>query len=777
VIPARFQPLPFPVRLFVHMWCPFALAVAAPGMAQEDEAGRHAVDPGTVLVTARRVVEVERRVPISLIRLDAVELERRGIARLADLSGIVPHLSTPTLGAFGAQQPIMRGVFSPIGAATVGLYVDDVPVQIRSLEVAGNPDLRRFDLDRVEVMRGPQGTLFGADSMGGTIRALTRQPRLEGWELRASGEFAFVAGGALNREAQAALGGALLPGRIGARVSAYYRRDAGVVDRFDPASGALIEKNVDHDAAMALRFAAKMALGERLELTPSLFYQRTARGDLPFYESSLGPFRQSASLRQPGRDRFLLPSLTARLELDGATLTSVTAWLDRRNRQIVDYSGYFGEIVLGGMIPGIRTPGGSYSRTTVDQSVFTQELRMASADPQAPLRWLIGGFYSRSRIVMEQRVVEPGIADLAQSQLGLSVEEIFGLPLLPGGQSYHSRQQIGERTLAAFAQANWTFAPGWEATGGLRLSHDPLRFRLMSEGPFAGGRNATGPRRQSDTPLIPYASLSWRPGKDSLIYLSAGKGFRAGGTNGTVPATSCAADLSALGRAAAPDSYGSDALWSYELGVKAGLADQRLRLSLAAFRIDWRRIQQSVTLPHCGFSYVDNLGAARNRGVELALQAEPLRRLVLDFSLGFVDARFRRNVGLPGAAIVAVGDRIPYVPRWSATMAAEYGLTLPGRLEGFVRTEWRHAGRIRRAPSTRSIAYDPRVYAGEASDLLFLRAGLGRDGWQLSVFADNLLDSRTPLYRNADLVPVTGSPLREMAQRPRTLGLSASIGL
>jgi len=103
------------------MCCPFALAVAAPVMAQEDEAGRHAVDPGTVLVTARRVAEAEQSVPISLVRLDAVELERRGIARLADLSGVVPQLSTPTLGAFGAQQPIMRGVFSPIGAATVGL--------------------------------------------------------------------------------------------------------------------------------------------------------------------------------------------------------------------------------------------------------------------------------------------------------------------------------------------------------------------------------------------------------------------------------------------------------------------------------------------------------------------------------------------------------------------------------------------------------------------------------------------------------------------------------
>ncbi|AJR24616.1 MULTISPECIES: TonB-dependent receptor [Sphingobium] len=752
--------------------------MAAPAYGQEDdEAGEPSAGEHAVFVTARRVAEAQERVPISLDRLDAADLERRGIARLADLAGVVPNLTMPTIGAFGAQQPIMRGVFSPIGASTIGLYVDDVPIQIRSLEVAGNPDLRRFDLDRVEVLRGPQGTLFGADSMGGTIRTLTRQPQLEGLDGQASGEFALVGRGGFSREMQAALGGAILPGQIGMRVSAYYRRDAGVIDRFGPVSGGLLTKNIDHDAALGLRFALKAALGERLELTPSLFFQRAKRGDLPFYESSLGLFRQTASLRQPGHDRFLLPGLTARLDLGGAVLTGVTAWLDRRNRQIVDYSGYFGEIILGGMVPGIRTPGGSYSRTTVDQTVFTQELRIASADPRASVRWLVGGFYSRSRIAMEQHVVEPGIADLAQSQLGLSIEEIFGLPLLPGGLSYQSRQQIRERTLAVFGQANWTFAPRWEVTGGLRLSYNPLRFRLMSEGPFAGGSNAVGPRGQSDTPLIPYAGLSWRPGGDSLVYLSAGKGFRGGGTNGAVPANSCAADLSALGRAAAPDSYGSDSLWSYEVGVKAGLPARRLHLSLAAFRIDWRRIQQSVTLPNCGFSYVDNLGAARNQGVELALRSEPLRRLVLDFSFGFVDARFRRDVGLPGSTIVAAGDRIPYVPRWSGTLAAEYGFTLPGRLDGFVRTEWRQAGRYRRAPSTRSVAYDPRVYSGEGSELLFLRMGLGRDGWQLSAFADNLLNSRALLYRNAELVPVTGSPLREMAQRPRTVGLSASFGL
>ena len=761
--------------------CASVLAMAAPALGQENEAYQaQMVGHPIVLVTARRVPEAPDEVPISFVRIDARDLERQGADRLTDIARAVPNLSLPTLGVFGAEQPTVRGVFSPIGASTVGLYVDDVPVQIRSLEVAGNPDLRVFDLDRIEVLRGPQGTLFGASSMGGTIRYLTRQPVLEGEDAQASGEIAAVKGGGITRQLQGAITSAIVPGKLGLRASAYYRRDAGVVDRIDPGTGGRIDSDIDHMSALALRVAAKAVVGEALELTPALFYQRGERADLPFFEDRLGRFRQSAVVRQPGRDRFVLPSLTATLDLGGATLTSVTAWLDRENRQTVDYSGFFGEIVLGGLVPDLRTPGGSRSRTAVDQRSLTQEMRLSSNDPQAQLKWVLGGFYRRSLLTMEQRVVEPGIAELAQTYLGMSIEERFGLPLLADGSSYHSRQRIREQDVAVFGQAAWRPMEGVEATAGLRVSRSSLNFRLFSEGLFANGTNHVGPNSQKDTPITPYASLSYQPGRASLLYVSAGKGFRGGGTNGAVPAAACGADLSALGRSSAPDSYASDSLWSYEAGVKKGAPSDPLQLSLALFRIDWRNIQQSVALPNCGFSYVDNLGAARNQGFELALSARPVARLQLSASLGFVDARFRRDVGAPRAdgagSIVASGDRVPYVPRWSGTVSAEYRFDLAKDVGGFVRSDWQHAGGYRRAPSPQSAAYDPRVYAGEAGDMLSLRVGAGRGPWEVTVFVDNLLDAHALLYRNVELAPATGSPIRQMAQRPRTIGLTGRLG-
>lgn len=739
----------------------------------------HAAEPAEVIVTARRVEERAEQVPISIARLDDDALRRIGADRLTDIAGAVPNLTVPTLGVFGAELPSIRGIFSPIGASTIGLYVDDVPVQIRSLEVAGNPDLRSFDLDRVEVLRGPQGSLFGASSMGGTIRYITRQPLLEGQEGYVSGELAATKGGGLSHEVQGAVASALVPGKLGMRASAYYRRDAGLIDRIDPGTNGRIASNIDDNSVYALRVAGKAALGERLLLTPTLFYQKGRRADLPFHEDRLGRFRQSAIARQPGSDRFLLPSLTATLDLGGATLTSVTALLDRKNRQTVDYSGFFGEIVLGGMAPDIRTPGGSRSLTSVDQRSLTQEVRLSSSDPQAALRWVVGGFFRQSRLVMEQRVSEPGIAELSQAYLGLSVEELFGLPLLPDGVSYHSRQRIREQDLALFGQLTWSPLTRFEATAGLRVSRSRLTFRLFSEGPFAGGPNKVGPKRQSDTPVTPYATLSYKPAKASLIYVSAGKGFRGGGTNGAVPVDACAGDLNGLGRRSAPESYGADSLWSYEAGVKTGGAADRLQLSVSAFRIDWRMIQQSVALPNCGFSYVDNLGAARNQGFELSVAARPFDALRLGLAVGFVDARFRRDVGEPRAdgagSIVAAGDRVPYVPRWSGSVSAEYGFSLPHRTAGYVRSEWQYSGRYRRAPSAQSAAYDARVFKGEDSGTVLLRAGLGRDSWEVSAFIDNLLDDHALLYRNVELAPVTGSPIRQIAQRPRTIGLSGRL--
>lgn len=749
--------------------------------AQADKAAE-ATARGELVVTAQRREEPILDVPVSVSAYSAEAIEQMGADTVADIARATPNFTIAPDGVLGVGQPAIRGIYSPAGSATVGLYVDDVPIQIRSLGFSGNADLRMFDLERIEVLRGPQGTLFGANSMGGTVRFITRAPELE----RASGyarlELAATRSGAPSLEAQAAAGAVLAPGRLGLRIGAYYRRDGGHVDRVARGSGALIKQNADDAEATALRFAARAALAETLELLPSLLVQRVRRNDLPFFESSLGRHRQAFVSAQPGEDLVLLPSLTAKIDLGKATLTSVTALLDRRDRQTADYSTIFGELVLGGAVPGLAPEGGTRSLTDVRQRGLTQEIRLASAS-DAALRWTLGGFHRRGRVRLTQAVVEPGMAELARTYLGASVEAVFGVPLLPGGVSYRGFEHVAETQFSAFGELTLPLSRTLEATAGARLSRSRLRLRVLSEGPYAGGRAAdAGIGTQSETPFTPRVGLNYRPAPNALLYMSASKGFRAGGANAPVPADPCSADLASLGLGEAPTSFKSDQLWSYELGAKATLARGRLMVSAAAFQIDWDGIQQLVTLPNCGFSYVDNLGEARSRGFELELDARPTRRLRLAASLGFIDARFRRTLAGGGPAteaalIVARGDRVPMTPRWSLRLVAEQGAPLGSGRRAYARAEFQYRSAYRRAPSRAALGYNPLTYHGEAYGSLQLRAGVDAERWRLSLFVENLTNDRSILFNSADLAPVSGFSLRQTTLRPRTVGLSCSVQL
>jgi outer membrane receptor protein involved in Fe transport len=666
-------------------------------------------------------------------------------------------------------------MFSSVGSSTVGLYLDEAPVHIRSLEVAGNLDVRVADIDRVEVMRGPQGVLFGAGSLAGRIRLFTRAPSLDTWQGNIEGELGLTEGGGVTRAVQGGVSLPIVDGRAGLRLSGYYRYDAGSIDRVLSPNGIVSGHNVDAMEVTAVRAKARILVGSTLELTPTLLIQRGYRRDMPFFDSSLRPLRQSSSDPQPGRDDFLLSSMVASLDLGKARLVSVTSFLDRKQYQTMDYSRVFGELMLDGAMPGLRVPGGSASLTRVTQNDISQEVRLISTERDAPFKWILGGYFRRSHLVLGQSVTEPGIAGLLTDFLGRSVEDVFGVPMLPGGVSFSSTQMTNEWQLAGFGHLQWMVRPHIELSMGLRVESGRIAFSQLSDGPFVGGPRSSGRIVQHEVPVTPSTSLSYRSDGGTLIYLSASKGFRSGGSNGPVPAGNCARDLAMLGRKAGPAGYDADSAWTYELGIKASLGASRGRAALHVFQIDWQNIQQLVSLPGCGFSYVDNLGTARNRGFEASVEFRPFHAVRVNLGLGFVDARFREHVaaaGEAGSRLVSAGDRLPYVPRWTGAMGAEYAFRPARLVGGYIRSEYRFASRFWRAPSTTSVTYDPRVYAGDATGNLLARAGLSWSHWEISIFGENLLNDDAILYRNGDFVPVTGVPLREMTRRPRTIGIT-----
>jgi outer membrane receptor protein involved in Fe transport len=658
------------------------------------------------------------------------------------------------------------------------LYLDDTPIQSRPLLFTGSPDLQLFDLERVEVLRGPQGTLFGASSLGGTIRLITRQPDLRTLGGEAAAELSATKGGGIGFDVTAAAGGPIVADRLGFRTAVRVRREAGYVDRVNADTGEIVSADINDMSMLAIRGTLR-AETEGLSVTPSVLYQRSRSDDLPFFESSRGPQRQAFLADQPGKDELHLTSLTLETAVAGATLTSVSSYYGRHDRRVSDYSTVFGELVLGGTVPGLRPLGGTSSLSDVRQRNVTQEVRLAGTNAGTGLSWVAGVFLQRSSIRLVQEVAEPGVDALSRDFLGFPAEALFGTPLLPGGVTYRGRERAVETQLAAFGEVNWRFTPRLEAVAGVRLFRSALRLSVGSEGPYAGPDNAANrvEERNVERPVTPRIGLNFHLREGTLLYVGASKGYRAGGANTPVPVDPCRADLTALGRTAAPASYGSDALWNYEAGAKLSALERRLTFGASVFQIDWTNIQQQVRLPACGFSFVDNLGRARNRGFEAEAELRPVPDVHLSAAVGYVDARLRTSLFAGGAVpvlLVARGDRLPFTPQWTISGAAEYRLRLGAARRAFLRAEYQYVGAYQRTPAPGALSYNQAVFNGEARSYALMRAGLEGPRWSASLFVSNLFDDRSVIFSSADLVPATLDPLRQTTLDPRRIGLQIS---
>jgi outer membrane receptor protein involved in Fe transport len=329
---------------------------------------------GEILVTARGRIEPVADVPISITVLSGDRIGQPGPRSFNDLEGLVPNLAIPATGVLGTRQPSIRGIYSPVGAATVGLYVDDTPVHIRPLLFTGSPDPQLFDLKRVEVLRGPQGTLFGASQLAGAVRFVTAAPDLRVASARASVEMNNVRGGRIGFAAAAIAGAPIVPDRLSLRTGLFFRHDRGFVDKVGDDSAAVSDQNINDQKTVAGKLALRAALGP-LIVTPALLYQQTSSEDLPVFESTRGRHRQAFPNEQPGRDRLLLSRVAATADLSGVVLTSVTSHFRRDDRRQTDYSSIFGELVLGGAVPGLIPVGGTRSRTRIRQRDVSQEIR------------------------------------------------------------------------------------------------------------------------------------------------------------------------------------------------------------------------------------------------------------------------------------------------------------------------------------------------------------------------------------------------------------------
>src|SRR6201996_1163186 len=405
-----------------------ALAVAvtflgAPALAADPPPPEEVTGPlQEITVTATRHEESLSKVPISVTALTQEAMDIRGIKDFQEAARFTPGVN---IDNSGTNNIAIRGIASSGGSGTTGIYIDDTPIQIRAL--AFNPDdalPKAFDMDRIEVLRGPQGTLFGAGSEGGTVRYITTQPSLTTNSFNSREEVSFTQGGGPSYEGGIAAGGPLIDGTLGARLSVWYRRDGGYIDRIDPTTLALQDKNTNFDETVLYRLAAVWAPNDQWSVTPSIYYQDRYRNDVenywPLYSNpGSNQFVSANPTQRSDPDRFYLASVKVEGNLGFAKFISNTSYYHREEQ--TGYDGtlynlgfYQSEVFLNddgssasSPYPlldgaGLHLPDGALnyrSPASIDntQQNITQELRLQSNDPNSALFWTTGLFYSHNR--------------------------------------------------------------------------------------------------------------------------------------------------------------------------------------------------------------------------------------------------------------------------------------------------------------------------------------------------------------------------------------------
>jgi iron complex outermembrane receptor protein len=732
-----------------EMLLPTLTAIAQTTTATVNASSAGGSEMAEIVVTARKTSERLQDIPMSLAVVTAQTIEKTGAITVEDLGREVPGL-TVVSAAPGQNVITLRGLS---GNNTVGFYLDDTPLSI-GIGNAVQPtnfdmDPVLFDLDRVEVLRGPQGTLYGASSFGGTVRYITNQPNLTETHATAKTTFSDTDGGGFNQEVDGLVNLPLIPGYIGVRAMAFERDYDGYIDRYPTdrhnylaVLPGPVARDINTEKTYGGRVAIEAKPTDSFSATLSTFYQRMDLGAPFTFDDPPGTFDdpiQSRLVSEPSTDRVALYTLTLQGDVQAVHVTSSTSYLDRLVANTEDDSK-----VLNFFFPLAEVyPSSLYSEA--GNHDFVEELR--ATGNAGPVHALVGLFYAHA--------VSFGTLNWPTPPQYLSYFD--------GEDVYFNWNDFLDVQKATFGELNIDLAPGLQATLGDRLYQQSQRYTVYINGIFNGGVvTPTSSHTSEARGTTPKYGLSYHVTPDILAYTAVAKGYREGGPLYPFPST-CAADLAALGLATPPTAYKPDSIWNYELGAKTEWLDHRLTMNGAVYYIDWTNIQQNITLPTCGFGFVGNFGKASSKGTEFEMNYDPTRALKLSLSLAYNEAKLTSTI--PGAAGEA-GQTLEYAPRWMGATSAEYTRQLAANTSGYFRVDFNTSTHENANYDAQSIYYNVAGYS-----LLNLRIGVKQDSWQGGVFISNALDKHAetelPLANGVDLP----TQRRIALNRPRTIGL------
>ncbi|MDJ0656739.1 MAG: TonB-dependent receptor [Xanthomonadales bacterium] len=707
---------------------PLALMVAGlPGLtgpvaAQQSgqpEASSEVIEE--IIVVASRREERAIDVPVSLSVFDATSAVQTGITDINAMADFVPNLQAQDGGAPGLGNLVIRGIYVG-GAPTVGTYIDDVPYGgvVGSFAASLALDASLYDLDRIEVVRGPQGTLYGASSVGGVVRYITRPPSLEEVEGYISADYADIDNGESATLIRGRVSVPLAEDRFAVAVSGYSDSNDGFID-----NGITGEADIDSFDYSGGRLAARWAVTDDFELNANVF-QHEADFDSASYETfdptSGQPIfgRYTTEFAAPRELELDIYSLTADVNLSFGTFTSVTSDQTGDIENLSDVTP-----VLGPLLPGSQISLSSGSE--IDR--FTQEFRLTS-NSEGSVEWIVGAYYTKQESEEFQITIEdPPVVNLINLQTSQEYEE-----------------------LALFGNMTYAFSDAWDVTLGLRYSDNENAIQQSFTGalssPLLDNLNTV-----TDDSVTTYLLNTRYRFSDSLnFYGRAASGYRPGGANLVV-------DIG--GQLFGTPSYSPDDLWSYEAGIKGRLADGRLSYDVGVYVIDWSDAQIGFVNPVTGLGETGNAeGDVDASGLEASLSGELFPNFLVTASLAIADAEIEDDEpNLGGLA----GESLPGNPESTASIAADYLFTL-GSADVSVGATWRHTGDYN---SNFSQAVTGN-YSNPSYSHFDIRAGVRFDKVSINLYGTNITDK----FAYQTVFPVAPVFAYGVPLRPRTYGIN-----
>ncbi len=722
-----------------------------------------------VLVTATKRATLLQDTSESIQALSSQMLNDIGVSDFNDYFRLVPNLSQSNNVGPGNKRYAVRGLSSG-GEPLVGVYYDEAPAIGSPGETldpgASQPDIKLWDVERIEILKGPQGTLYGNGSMGGTIRIITNKPDATGFDYAVKGDVGTIKSGGQEYNANAMVNIPLIEDQLAIRLTGYYVKNDGFID--DVLLGG---KDVNDEETKGGRFAVRWTPNDRFALTSTTFYQKTETGAnfevFEGYGSKDSPAAAQLT-RTPFDDKILLSNTTFEYGFDSVDLLYSFSFQERDINRFDDQTRYiiFG---LAGLPPFLcpdsaLVDGSCYdmvnagpfgtvvpanSAAVESNTSRVHEVRLTSS-ADGPFDWNIGFYYEdRTSSRRGQVAVTDADGNMVFDEDGTAQNRIF------------ARDNKGLREhYAVFGEVAYEFKPDWTATFGLRwFETDRTEEQNLIQN---FGPGPTGPlpvEKYSEDDVVTRYKLAWDVNEDLLLYVLASEGFRVGGPNQPV------------GFNASAPPFESDSLWNYELGWKSSWMEQRVTLNGAAFYVDWSNVQFATTDNSGAFTLLGNAGDAKVVGFELELQALLTERLEVSAGVGYNHARFDGPQPIQGLIRNQTldGDRLEGVPDWSTSLFMQYtqplaGTWFGGNTDAVVNGDWSYR-------SSKTTGFRPA--AGNFRELdgyhqLNLRAGIVTEKWDAWLRVNNVFN---------DLPEVSGrivdnDPFKYATLQPRTIGVS-----